>query len=337
MLVQNKLNSQWEVYFDSSYYGGDRRQKPGIPLSIRKDFIWEGRYWLIPEVYACGKGLVIDTCMRVPTEEYKAFQEIWNPRHIPGFTPDSSELDHWYHDNPTNLPFSISATLNGRQLPGGSGAGAYWLPGEAYCMNEAEGAVNHYHLDPGSCWTLWRYSFPWATKRRPKHFSTLVVEMKPDSVSIPGPRFTVSGPGDQIPLTHPETGVKHILTVQEYEQKELPEQCAHFDPEYEFPTHYTGMCYTLKPDMIMHEFSVQDSEKGDPPRPKDGSHKEKYCSSRSILICRVGKDTPLNYGDEGQGRPQGAASSLCFQPKPNILWRSIFFVTKGRSLSIPLL
>ena len=37
---------------------------PGKSLRTEKEFEWAGHEWRIPAVYSCGKGLVIDFCMR---------------------------------------------------------------------------------------------------------------------------------------------------------------------------------------------------------------------------------------------------------------------------------
>ena len=65
-----------------------------------------------------------------------------------------------------------------------------------------------------------RWSFSWATKRPPK-LRSLSLTMKRDRVCIPGIRFTVRGPGDQIPFIHPSTGERHVLTVLEYQEEEM--------------------------------------------------------------------------------------------------------------------
>lgn len=59
--------------------------------------------------------------------------------------------------------------------------------------------LEHYGLDPAKAWSMNRWSFSWATKRPPK-LRSLSLTMKRDRVCVPGIRFTVRGPGDQIPF-----------------------------------------------------------------------------------------------------------------------------------------
>ncbi|WP_291349141.1 hypothetical protein [Desulfosporosinus sp.] len=78
-----------------------------------------------------------------------------------------------------------------------------------------------------------------------------------EPVAISGPHFQVLALGKRIDFTHPTTGAKHTLTVQEYERKEMSRE--HFGSQnQEFPTHYTVMSYTLAPDLPDGAFTVTD-------------------------------------------------------------------------------
>lgn len=69
---------EWKVYFDGSFWGHWGKDRPGIERSIGKTFSWAGRDWLVPAVYSCGKGLVVDLCMRVEAGAIRAFMQKWN-------------------------------------------------------------------------------------------------------------------------------------------------------------------------------------------------------------------------------------------------------------------
>lgn len=48
--------------------------------SVKKGrtFTWAGRHWIIPSIYLCSEGLVIDFCMQIDPSEIQAFMEKWN-------------------------------------------------------------------------------------------------------------------------------------------------------------------------------------------------------------------------------------------------------------------
>lgn len=327
---------EWAVYFSDN---SETRGKPGKPLSIRKDFIWEGRYWLIPEVYACKKGLVIDFCTRIPAAEYRAFARKWNLDQDPNYTPDSTEEQlQMYHENPLNRSFHMEAALNGRPLRGGGGTSYYWYPDFINEMNEFHATLIHYNLDPSSYWLFWRWSFHWAKSRRPKQIATLKLTIKPDPVEIYGPHFTVSGPGDQIQFTHPVTNVIHTLTVQEYEAAEMPQDHSP-EPDLDFPTHYTSMIFTLSPDLPSEEISVQGCGEGDQPRKKADSKSDNSRVACGIMIIggRIDPNIEIKYGDPNQGKPRTAFSNITFEPKDSVEWQMIFHIQSQNEITVSLI
>ena len=127
--------------------------------------------------------------------------------------------------------------------------------------------LEHYGLDPAKAWSMNRWSFSWATKRPPK-LRSLSLTMKRDRVCIPGIRFTVRGPGDQIPFIHPSTGERHVLTVLEYQEEEMdrkafeaPEDMEQEERrrllrrmgEREYPTDLAAMTYAVSPEISRRE------------------------------------------------------------------------------------
>ena len=69
---------EWKVYFDGNIWGHHGRDYAGKEICIEKEFQWAGRQWWIPAVYSCGKGLVVDFCMRVEAQAIRDFIERWN-------------------------------------------------------------------------------------------------------------------------------------------------------------------------------------------------------------------------------------------------------------------
>lgn len=63
---------KWEVSFDGGFWSS-RQGCPGKELPIRKEFDWAGYHWMIPSMYLCGKGIVMDFCMRVEPAAIRDF------------------------------------------------------------------------------------------------------------------------------------------------------------------------------------------------------------------------------------------------------------------------
>ena len=219
-------------------------------MTIRKEFDWAGRHWLIPSVYLCGKGLVVDFCMQIAPSDIRAFMEKWD------LHPETESLREFTQeqrmqidlDNPMNLDFHAVPHLNGKDLNPDNGCGTAYtpcLPTEYSVGDEARLAVEHYGLDPNFGWMIWRSTYPWATKRKPE-IRSLSLTIIQDPVSIPGPHVQVRCPGDAAVFSY--GGEEHILTVQEYEAQTM-DWSRMPDTGLENPSHYVAMSYTVTPEL----------------------------------------------------------------------------------------
>lgn len=241
-------DKDWKVTFEGGFYG--QRGRRGIEIPVGKTFSWGKEIWHVPAVYRCGKGLVADIFAEIDPERVRAFLERYRDLEEDRLTEE--EQERIQQESPLETGFQPEIVLNGRKLRGVEGNGLCWLPES--CREMDAGALNdgpaeeypeldndgdpvedpaaeeypaadpyeeerrlleHYGLDPAKAWSMNRWSFSWATKR-PSKLRSLSLTMKRDRVCIPGIRFTVRGPGDQIPFIHPSTGERHVLTVLEY-------------------------------------------------------------------------------------------------------------------------
>lgn len=200
---------KWEVYFDGNFCGHRGKKRAGTEIPIGKEFDWAGHQWLIPAVYSCSQGLVVDFCMRVERLQLQNFIDRWNftekngnPRH---FTQDERRIME--HENPTTLDFRGTLTLNGKEMKQKHGCGVGYNPLDTACGNNLEGrwAVTHYSLDQNSGWMIWRCAFPWIIKLKPQ-IKSLSVMMEQDHVAVPGTLFRANAPGDTVNFINPQTG-----------------------------------------------------------------------------------------------------------------------------------
>lgn len=328
---------EWKVYFSngfsSRHYGHD---KPGKEISVNKTFTWDGRTWHVPAVYSCGKGIVVDFCVEIEPDTLRAFLNKWWPDgEADGreFTPEEQEQQ--MAENPMTLDFQPTLTVNEKPLRRRSGNGFGWVPdacrpegepGEQSQQNrEAVWLMEHYGLDQEKGWTFFRESFPWATKTRPV-LKTLSLSLEQSPVSVPGPRFTVSEPGDSIPFTHPVTGEAHTLTVVECEAQQMDADHFQDKDQWEYPTHYSAMSFVVEPELPRRSLTVRDCGQGDRPRPKQSNLAGPTVASSVGVILATSKS----------GQPRAACSSLYFDPPERIEWRMVFYQKTAEDVEIDL-
>ena len=61
----NSCNNEYKVYFRGGFYGKQKWERAGEEIPVNKTFTWGEDTWLIPAVYSCSAGLVMDMCMRI--------------------------------------------------------------------------------------------------------------------------------------------------------------------------------------------------------------------------------------------------------------------------------
>jgi len=330
---------EWKVYFENGFGSNHRgHDKPGTEIPINKIFTWGGRIWHIPAVYSCGKGLVVDFCVVVDLNDYRAFVEKWRPwweGDRPLIPEDEERRDA---ENPLTVNFTPTATVNGKQLRPRSGNGCCWIPmslrreyeqGE-YTQQDWESIwfMEHYGLDTEKGWVFLRQSFPWATLAKPK-VKTLTLTLEMGKRAVPGPRFTVSGAGDAVPFTHPVTGEEHTLRVVEYEAQEMNARQFQDMEQWEYPTHYTAMSYMVEPELPKESLTVRECGDGDRPRPKQSDSARPTVASSVCLL----------FANSKAGQPRAACSALHFETPETIEWRMIFYhkTVEDITVDLPLL
>ena len=346
---QTPEKPEWSVYFGGDFGGHHTgRDKPGKEIPVNKTFTWGGNVWHIPAVYICGQGLVVDLCMEIDPAVLRAFMKKWEDTPVRQLTPE--EQDRQMAENPASVSYNIWAAVNGRKLRRRSGNGFGWVPescrpeserGQGQQNWEAIWLMEHYGLDPGRGWLFNRDSFPWAAKSKPT-VKTLSLSLEQDKKAVPGPRFTVSGVGDTVEFINPITGEPHVLQVVEYGTREMTPN--HLPEEWEYPTHYTAVSYTVEPELPRDMLTVRDCAQGDSPRPKPpeelaalaaigGADGPAACS-----VGIIGSATAIILANGKSGHPRAACSALRFEPPEQVEWRMVFYqkTVEDMELDLPL-
>ena len=331
--MNSKKNENWKVYFGEGFWGHHRTGKKGIEISVNKSFTWNGNEWYIPSVYACGQGLVIDFCAAIEPEKIKAFLE---KVELYGYREDmwSEEVKEEMHrSNPTDISFDATVFVNGKELSRSNCCGFGYVPPEllpegAAGEEEAKAILEHYGLDNSLGWSFHRASFPWATVRKPK-IAKIKLSMEVQPTAITGPKFKASDVGEKINFVHPVTGVEHTLTLGECEPQILDTKRMEelHRGEFEYPSHFQRLIYTVEPELSGLQFSIQDVNRGDSPklRPKKS---DAFLPTVVASIGVIGRTDGLTAifvaSGSRAGKPRAACSSLYFEPVEEVQWKMIF-------------
>ena len=322
---------EWKVCFDGNFWGYSGQDRAGQEITVGKSFQWAGREWLIPAVYLCGKGLVVDFCMRVPADEIRAFLEKWE---IDPETEQEREFSQQQQmqidlDNPLCFDIRPVVLVNGRELKASHGSGLCYNPVFPQGIgDESKWVAEHYALDPTAGWTVSRWCFAWATSKKPA-IRELSVTMWQQPRNIPGPHFTADKPGDTFTFVCPSTGERHTLTVQEIQSDEISSE-RDFMPGFEFPSHYRKMTYTITPqlpDGAVHVFDCAESDQTRQIQPVSPEYPYQPQASIGCAIGIIGGadgPTAIMVGVPEGAKVQTACSSLHFEPTEKVEWRLTF-------------
>ncbi len=288
----------WKVYYEGGYREGKRKDRPGEKIVSDTCFFWGKEIWFVPAVYACTKGLVVDYCV---------------------------ELESWKRAEA--VEFRSYFTLNGKPLRESGASGECWIPEHLLepgttNSDNARWIMEYYGLDASRAWVFRRVSCPWATARKPKEIQSLKVKLVRDMEVFAGKTFRNPAVGDVIEFRHPLSGVKHRLTVKEYERQVLPEERM-ADAEYEMPRHTTVMRYTVEPSLGIRNFSVRDCAAADTPRRRKTERGREF-SSVIAVIGEIAGPIAVTSAVASTELLRGATSALRFEETIDVEWRMEF-------------
>ncbi len=326
----------WRVYFHGGFGSGARYERAGREIPVEKRFQWLGGAWYIPSVYACGAGLVMDILRRVPAREILAFMARWQltaDAQADAFTAEEQLLMEAGHPFRTDY-YPCLRIEDGAALKASQGCGICWNPIDPERNDRDAGrALRHYGLEPQDGWSIMRWRFPWPEGRRMDP-GRLAVTLSPGERALPGPRFSVAGPGDHASFTDPVSGGLHRLTVRCCEAERL-DPAIHRGAGEAWPGCFTVMGYTVDPPLPEGRLVVMDTAGSDPPRPQPGQAHSACCAVG--IIGGASCPTVLGGGEDGPESVQYAASALHYTPAGSITWRMVFYQRKGEDRTVDLL
>lgn len=333
---------EWAVYFEYGFGGKKPRHRPGREITLGKTFTWGKEEWLVPAMYCCSEGVVLDLLKKVPLEALERFAEKWGleengePRRE--LTP--AEQEQMENENPLEERFWAEVTVNGRRLRQSTGHGVCWVPGlpeSARWDGEAEQVVTHYGLERNCGWVIWRVCCLWnGGKLKPE---TVELTMTAEKEAVDGGTFTAE-PGKTVPLTDPRTGLTHTLRVLSLTPETMDRSL--LPPVgMEFPTEYVEMQYTLEPPLPVGDFVLVDAVPGDEARAC--KVESGFTAQESACIGIIGgADGPTavfvsGKGDEAGEDVRAAYSSLHYEPVETVTWRARFMARPKEAVTVTLM
>ena len=328
-----KVLREWKVYFDSNFWGQPEGARAGEEIRLDREFDWAGYHWVIPAVYACEEGLVMEFCRRVEIEDIRDFMKKWNLSvendSCAQFNQEQQMLLDL--DNPLYLNFHPRLELNGKTMWMTHGSGVCFnpcIPEGLFHESEAEQALENYGLDFSYGWEIYRYAFPWAEETEIK---TLSLTMEPQACDVPGPHFKLHAPGDKVSFVHPTNGTEYTLTVQEMEPQTV-EQKPIDSNQWDYPTHLTVMRYTISPEQG-EDFSIYDCAESDK-AVKIAQNTAPFApEAQNDRVCVVVGET-----DNAEKGIHTLCSSLHFEPLTDAVeWYVVFHLKKFEAESFLLI
>ena len=116
--------------------------------------------------------------------------------------------------------------------------------------------------------------------------------------------------------------------MQEVEPQTLPRERLHLDPDFDYPTHFTAMRFTLAPEPPEHTVLVEDCAEGDHPRQVTRKADFYAPEARNGFCVGIigGADGPtaIVVGGGAQGVTHAVCSSVHFEAAERIEWRMVF-------------
>ena len=318
---------EWKVTIEGGFRAG--RGKAGQEIAIGKEFDWGDEHWLIPAIYLCSGGVVVDFCIRLDDAKVVDFFRKATEREANNIRPTYEERMVFERENPVNIGFHVKLELNGEIIKEKQGCHGTWVPedlvSENFWMeNDEKWILEHYGLDLSKAWVIRRITFSWK-ERRKAELQSLQLKLEREKSSFIAARFATPDVGNSVSFTHPITGAEHTLTVREIEYKTMDTYIFH-DQNLEYPSHFMAMTYILDPDLPRDAFMVKDCDGGDNPRPKNPDPHGRMAMSVGVVAMVRSADGPTSVflPDGSEAQVHAIASSMHFEPlaKP-VEWHMI--------------
>ncbi|MBQ1684211.1 MAG: hypothetical protein II072_01710 [Clostridia bacterium] len=211
------MKSDFFVYFNTDFGEDPGRRRPGDEIRVNKEFEFAGRHFVIPSLWSCAGGIVVDVIMKVDASAFFAYKKKWG-KWVPAPTSDPDSVDpdrsyEAYSTNPASFEYDAVLYVNGRTLDSAFCCGISYMPivDSPYDAELTDSIIRHYGLPRGAGFMLIRHHFAW--KRRVKEIRALEIELTELPFAKQGPEFTAESAGQAFRFTDGIAGIERELRV----------------------------------------------------------------------------------------------------------------------------
>ncbi len=331
---------KWEVYFGNGFSSAKKRRKrPGREIPVKKSVVLDGRTWYIPAVYVCSEGLVADICTSADAEKMSEFMNKY--QNIDGENLSRDEYELIERENPLNADIRVCVKVNGKTITSSSGCMTSWIPFSDMCRDSASEAVRHYMLDGKYAWSISRFKFKWATKRRPE-IKKLEISISTSPKKYFGPIITVGEPNEKLDFINPIDNTSHTLVINDIEHMKISEDVFK-NAEHFLPRCYMLIKYSVFPKIDGECFRLYDVAQSDcvvAKKPPDAFAPD--AKNDFVIGIIGGADGPTaifasDNGDKKELAEHCVCSSVHFEPQESARFRIIFIDKRTESAAVALL
>ena len=331
-----------KVYYGKNFWYSGQEGTPLKKIPVHDPaadglLAWENRRLCIPAVYVGEEGAVLDLCVRVPVPDISAYMDKWKDLDYENLSGE--ELEEAVRESPFGSDFDIRLSLDGIPVKGRFGCSTCWNPlqPEAEPDKETEELMAEYGCSRDYGWLFLRTSCEWEDSPvlSPKKLECVLSARKRP---VTAAHFATdereeSDTEKRVELTHLITGDTYTLTVRSCETGQHDGNWGDRDDDWEYPSWYQALTYTVEPELPIEDLTVQDCATGGRPRRKEKEHKE---DGEGSSLCAVSVAVVPSYPqDEGDGlKIRAACSSLYFEPVDKVEWRAVFHVKEKKELCV---
>ena len=325
---------KWEVYFNRGFGSARSGERPAKEVPLGVNFEFSGKQWLIPSMYICSKGIVVDIIAQTDMSEFDAFYAKYKNDIESSERLSDDRFEFVLSQNPVSIDVNISLSINGKPAITRGINGMVWVSIDESI--DCKRIIEHYSLDSSKAMDIKRASFKWATKSKPRVISDLEIKLGMAPKIIRGKEFCVSGSGQSFEIKNPLTGTMHMLTVDEFDKQSL-KGAAIENSECYIPNNYISIYYTLSPEIDKKTVRIHDVCQSDSPKarfnPSDRFLPDAHNSASIGIIGGADGPTAILIGSE----PHQICSSLHFEPQDSVTLRADFTDLNQPSISLKLI
>lgn len=245
-----------KVYYNDLFWGKQTYERAGKEISIRRECNLGGVRCLIPSIYSCREGLVVDFCVEIPRTDAESF--IKNRQ---------NHCENSDSANPLGIDFELEIKINGNRLKCSLMSVIGWYTGQLDSIEYedlSEELMQYYQCDRKRAWKFIRASYEWSTVKKPI-INTLTLDYKSQRIALRGEQFITEDPFNPYEITciHPINQQEYNVTLHSYSSADVSEHTSHFEGNVRFPMHYRILEYSVSPFLSETEFGIEDCANSD--------------------------------------------------------------------------